>query len=115
MKQKPKIKNAKQKRAINELLKGMPIPVKDIGPLIGALNPRQCIMELRRQGFYGIIITERYNSINEYGEKTRPGEYHLAPGFQNIVEEAIRIYDAKAVATAEAKLAKLKLNNNNGD
>jgi hypothetical protein len=44
------IKGPRQQRALEVLLEGS-VTVKDIGPKIGALNPRQVIFELRRQGF----------------------------------------------------------------
>jgi len=59
------IKNVRQKRAIQILTGKKSVKVKDIGPIIGALNPRQIIMELRRQRFWEIIIARWFIIYDE--------------------------------------------------
>ena len=83
------IKGPRQQRAIEVLLEGC-VSVKDIGPKIGALNPRQVIFELRRQGFEGIILTRWFNVIDRDGRRCRPGEYYIPDSFKQIVEDALK-------------------------
>lgn len=83
------IKTARQKRAILALLEKS-ISVKDLGPIIGALNPRQTISELRQQGFRGIIKTKRFTIIDQDGKKCRPGEYFVPQEFKPILERVLK-------------------------
>lgn len=81
------IKSPRQLRAVNTLLNCDAIAVKDIGPLIGALNPRQIIRELRDQGFDGIILTRRHTIIDQDGRACRPGLYYIPECKKTAVKE----------------------------
>lgn len=85
------IKCPRQKRAIEALLEG-PISVKDIGPIIGALNPRQVIFELRQQGFDGIILTHRSTVIDQDGRRCRPGKYLILEDAKHVVQNVLKAY-----------------------
>ena len=85
------IKNSRQRRALKALLQKTSIPVKDIGIEIGALNPRQIIMNLRHQGFCGFIRTRRFPVVDRDGKTCLPGEYYipqeLKPTIAKFLEE----------------------------
>lgn len=83
------IKGPRQQRALEFLLKEC-IAVKDIGAKIGALNPRQVIFELRRQGFEDVILTRWFNVIDRDGRRCRPGEYYIPESFKQMVEDALK-------------------------
>lgn len=83
------IKGPRQKRAIIALLEKS-ISVSALGLVIGALNPRQIISELRQQGFKGIILTRRYSMIDQDGKKCRPGEYYILEYFKPLIEELLK-------------------------
>lgn len=83
------IKTRKQKRAITELLEKS-IKVSELGALIGALNPRQVIFELRQQGFDRIILTRRFIVIDQDGGRCRPGEYYIPEHLKAIVAENLK-------------------------
>jgi len=85
------IKSPRQHRAIAVLLEKA-VSVKDLGPKIGALNPRQIIFELRRQGFEGLILTRRSTVIDQDGRRCRPGEYYIPQDAKPIVEKALTGY-----------------------
>lgn len=87
------IKGPRQERAVHLLLQRDGIPIKDIGLLVGALNPRQVISELRGQGFYGIILTRRYTVIDRDGKTCKPGEYYIPDSKKRIVAEALKQKD----------------------
>lgn len=93
------IKNPRQKRAVEALLEG-PICVKDIGPIIGALNPRQVIFELRQQGFDGVILTHKFAVIDQDGKLCRPGKYCIPTEARSIVEQVLREHVAQTHAGA---------------
>lgn len=90
------IKTIKQRKALEELLKQAAIPVKDLGPLIGALNVRQVIRDLRLQGFQDIILTRRFLHIDQYGKRSWPGEYFLPAECSSLVEEILKKHTATA-------------------
>lgn len=96
------IKNLRQKRAIATLLSVDSIAVKDIGPIIGAHNPRQTIMELRRQGFLGIIETRRYTILDRDGKICRPGEYLIPSQLKPIARKVLDEYTASKTKHREA-------------
>lgn len=73
----PFIKGPRQRRAIEVLLEQESVKVREIGDVIGALNPRQIIMELRQQGFENMIFTRRYTTFDQDGKLCRPGEYYI--------------------------------------
>jgi hypothetical protein len=77
MPRQPIIKTPRQRRLLQALLDNADVSVKDVGPLIGALNPRQIVHELRQQGFHGIIQTRRFSVIDQDGKKCRPGSYYI--------------------------------------
>lgn len=86
-----RIKGPRQRRAIEALLKS-PVTVKSIGALIGALNPRQVIFELRNQGFEDIILTRRFDIIDQDGKRCRPGEYFIPENAKHIVLSVLKAY-----------------------
>ena len=88
------IKTPKQRRAVIALLE-QAIPVKDLGAIIGALNPRQVISELRQQGFEEIILTKRFTVIDQDGKRCRPGEYVILQEFKPILEAILKEDDCK--------------------
>lgn len=100
----PYIRSPRQKRAIKALLDGESIEVKAFGEAIGALNPRQVVMELRHQGFHGVILTRRFEKYDQDGKMCRPGKYFIPSHFKPIAEEALSKYttltsgNAKVVA-----------------
>ncbi len=89
------IKGPRQRRAIEVLLNG-PVTVKNIGELIGALNPRQVIFELRNQGFENIILTRRFDIIDQDDKQCRPGEYYIPKELKPTVEQALNENNAQA-------------------
>ncbi len=89
------IKTPRQKRAL-EVLLDRSTSVNDLGPEIGALNPRQIIFELRQQGFQGIIQTRRFEVTDRDGNQCRPGEYYIPLELKPIVERAVQEYVLKA-------------------
>lgn len=83
------IKGARQLRAIEALVEN-DILVQDLGSIIGALNPRQTIMELRKQGFYGIIKTRRFREKDRDKKTCWPGEYYIPKEYKPVVEEILK-------------------------
>jgi hypothetical protein len=61
-----------------------------MGPLIGALNPWQIVMELRRQGFAGVIVTTYEEVVDRDGKRCRRGLYAIAPEHKPLVEEVLK-------------------------
>ena len=98
----PYIKSPRQKRAIETLIIQVSIAVKDIGELIGALNPCQIVMELRRQGFSDIILTRRYSVKDMDGRTCQPGEYYIPEALKFIAKETLKKYVAGKVSTPKA-------------
>lgn len=94
MAEKKFILSNRQRRAIEVLLSRESISVKDIGPQIGALNPRQIIMELRRQGFSEIIITRRFTVYDRDGKRCLPGEYFIPTELKPDANKALEEYTA---------------------
>ncbi len=105
------IKNSRQKRAVQELLSRACVQVKDMGPLIGALNPRQMIMELRHQGFQDIILTRRFSVPDRDGKGCQPGEYYIPPELKHLAREALIKYTA--IESTNSKAAAHKANDFN--
>ena len=95
MENKLSIKSPRQQRALLALLE-KPISIKDLGPLIGALNPRQIIFELRNQGFAEIILTRRFSVIDQDGKPCLPGEYYIPEQFKPTIEQALKESHAQA-------------------
>lgn len=91
----PHIKTARQERALLALLKG-PISVRDLGPTIGALNPRQIIFELRKQGFKEVIKTREFTVKDRDGNECHPGEYFILDKDKPIIERALKEYIPQA-------------------
>ena len=89
------IKTARQKRAIEALLREESVSVGDLGAAIGALNPRQTIMELRHQGFRGIIQTRKFDVRDRDGEICYPGEYFILPEYKSVVEMVLKKHVAR--------------------
>jgi hypothetical protein len=96
MKEHPYIKCPRQRRAIQALLE-QPIAVKNLGPKIGALNPRQTVSELRRQGFEGIIVTRRFTVVDRDGKICHPGEYFVSQEHKQILEEALSEFESAMI------------------
>jgi hypothetical protein len=90
------IKDQRQKRAIEALLKNSSISVLKMGFAIGALNPRQVVMELRRLGFSDIILTRFKRVIDRDGKICRVGEYFIPDELKPLAEESLRKYAAQA-------------------
>ena len=91
------IKGPRQRRAVQALLDNPHgIPCKDMGPLIGALNPQQIISELRRQGFGGVIGTRRFKVSDRDGRTCYPGEYYLHPEHKEATERALETEAAES-------------------
>ena len=107
-----RIKGPRQERAIAALLDG-PVIVKDMAPRAGALNPRQIISELRRQGFEGIIITRRFTIIDQDGRRCRPGEYYIPQDAKPMAEKALTEYTIQARARRSEVVKKLDNTKNN--
>jgi hypothetical protein len=84
------IKTPRQKRAILALLEKDSIEVKDLGYVVGALNPRQIISELRRQGFEEIIQTKFFEIIDRDGNRCRPGKYFIPPEQKPRIQEFLK-------------------------
>lgn len=105
-----RIKSSRQQRAIAILLK-KPVTVKDLGPIIGALNPRQVISELRNQGFYGIIETRRFSVIDQDGRLCRPGEYYIPEQLKQKVENTLNEHRAQEYQSKASRI-QLKSKNN---
>lgn len=85
------IDNPRQMRAIAALLE-KPILVSSLGSLIGSLNARQTISELRQQGYIKIIKTRRFTVIDQDGRQCRPGQYFIPEDSKPIVEKALGDY-----------------------
>lgn len=96
------INTPRQKRALEGLLE-RPIRVSDMSNVASALNPRQVILELRRQGFYGIIITRRFNYRDRDGKICRPGEYFIPEQLKPLVREALEKYIAQPLKSSDVK------------
>ncbi len=112
----PYIRDIREKRAVEALLKYESIPVKDIGSMVGALNARQNISKLRNQGFQDIILTERFEVVDRDGKICRPGKYLIPAALKPIAEEAVKKYVTQASANAKVTTGKNlnKPNHNKG-
>lgn len=95
------IQNNRQKRALKALIEKDAITVKDMGPTIGSLNPRQTIMELRRLGFDRIILTRRFTVEDMDGKKCQPGEYYI-PSEWKIIAKKVLEYTTLKQQTSKA-------------
>lgn len=83
------IRGPRQRRAVEALLTRESIPVSQIGKYIGGNNPRQTIMELRRQGFENIILTRRNKLLDRDGKICWPGEYLIPEEMKPAVRESL--------------------------
>lgn len=110
---KMRIKGPRQRRAIEVLLNGS-VTVKNMGELIGALNPRQVIFELRNQEFEGIILTRRFDIIDQDGKRCRPGEYYIPEEFKPTVEQTLKESIAQAAVKRSGIIGKRYNHDNNG-
>lgn len=107
------IKGPREERALRALLAHPSISVRDIGIAIGALNPRQTIMQLRNRGFRSIILTRRFAIIDKDGCLCRPGEYYIPDELKPQVRDALdRV--GNLFTKAEPINANHKTNNNGG-
>lgn len=97
----PFIRTPRQERAIEALLANREITVKQLGSIIGALNPPQIIMELRRQGFEKIIQTRRFNLPDRDGLLCYPGAYFIPDELKSIAKQALEKYTTPAKAIAK--------------
>lgn len=98
------IKGPRQLRVIEALIDN-DVHVHDLGS-IEALNLRQTVMELRRQGFYGIIKTRRFRE-KDRDKKTRwPGEYYIPKEYKSVVGEIL-----KKCATSVCEISEAAKNN----
>ncbi len=85
-----KITAPRQRRALKALLRQSEgISCKDLGPLIGALNPRQSIMQLWRLGFKDAIVTESFIVLDQDGKSCRPGRYRILPEHREWVQRVL--------------------------
>lgn len=107
-----RIKGPRQLRAIEVLLTG-PVIVKNMGELIGALNPRQVIFELRNQKFEGIILTRRFDIIDQDGKGCRPGEYYIPEELKPMVEQVLKESIAQAAVKRSSTIGKAYNHDNN--
>ena len=96
------IKNSRQERALKVLLEKDSIQVKDMGPIIGSLNPRQTISELRQQGFHDVIVTRRFKVRDRDGKNCRPGEYCIPQEKKPIARQALDEYAASTSPNVSA-------------
>jgi hypothetical protein len=96
------IENPRQRRAVEALVERDSIQVQEIGTLIGALNPRQTIMELRRQGFDGIIKTRRFRQQDRDKKMCWPGEYYIPPEYKPLMREVLKRYATSVCQRTEA-------------
>jgi len=97
------IKTPRQVRAVEALLAHPEgIPCKELGDLIGALNPHQTVMELRRQGFGGVIITKRFEVEDRDGKRCRPGLYLIPDKHCERVKKALKESATGSAATEPA-------------
>ena len=99
------IKTPRQIRAVKALLE-KDIMVKDLGFIIGALNARQVVMELRRQGFEFFIITRRYTTTDQDGKICRPGEYFIPQEAKSIIGEALHEAEERQASLKSKQLKK---------
>ncbi len=110
------IRSPRQKRAVEALLHDESIEVKRLGEIVGALNPRQVVMELRQQGFSGIILTTRFVTRDQDGKQCRPGKYFICEHQKPVAREALIKYttltsaNVKVVPQVDAQ----KSNHNSG-
>lgn len=104
------IKSPRQERAVLALLE-KPVTVKDLGPTIGALNPRQVIFELRQQGFKDIILTRRFSVIDQDGKRCHPGEYYIPEQFKPMVGQVLKDSIAQAATKRSGIIEKIRNKN----
>lgn len=108
------IKGPRQSRALKVLLENSSIAVKDLGPRIGALNPRQVIMELRSQGFQMVIKTRRFAVEDVDGKTCYPGEYYIPLQFKSEIEEFLQKNTAPEVVATKAEKGQIQPHSNGG-
>lgn len=108
----PFIKTPRQKRAVKALLEATRIPIIDFGPIVGALNPRQIAMELRRQGWQGIILTIRYLVKDRDGKPCNPGAYYIPEVLKPLAREALEKYTTPAKGFAKVVKGTKQIQNN---
>lgn len=90
------IRSPRQARAV-EVLVEKAVAVKDLGLLIGSLNPRQIILELRRLGLE--IVTRRFRVIDRDGKACHPGEYYLTDSYKPLAKQALEDYKNRGKIT----------------
>ena len=103
------ISDPRERRALEALILKDAIPVKDIGSLIGALNPRQIIFQLRENhGLRNVIKTRLFKVLDRDGKLCRPGEYFVSPEDKRTLEELLK---KEATPSSEGdEMAKVSLN-----
>lgn len=92
-----RITTLRQKRALIQLLEKESISVKELGMLIGSLNSPQTILELRRNGFSGVIKTRYYKRHDQDGKICRVGSYFIPKELKHLVEFFLRRDGAQTV------------------
>ena len=85
------VRNKRQRRALTALLDRDSISIPDLGKFIGSLNPRQTIMELRRQGFSKIIKMERFTVQDRDGKTCRPGKYSIPEEYKKSIRDFLNL------------------------
>ena len=109
------IKNERQKRVVLALLEKKSVQVKDLGHMVGALNPRQSVLELRRQGFEKLILTRRFVVWDRDGKKCLPGEYYMPNELKPLAREALKRYTALKPRTCKAACNSCKNHSSRGE
>ena len=105
------IKCPRQRRAVQALIEKTSILVKDMVEISGALNPRQTVMELRRQGFLGIIKTRRLTQQDQDGKLCHPGEYFIPSHLKHLAEDALKRNDLHVERNTKIKKENLSKQN----
>ena len=89
--ERPYIRGPRQQRAIVALLCNESVRIQDMERIIGALNPRDVIMQLRRQGFVG-IRTRRFTTLDRDAAICYPGEYYIQPEDKEYYKLILQLY-----------------------
>lgn len=108
-----KISSGRQKRALEILLSTPSINVRELGRLIGALNPSQVILELRRQGFGDIIHTRRCVVHDRDGKLCHPGEYYMPEEFKEKVALVLNKNTSREAQTSQEESTLINDTNHN--
>ncbi len=99
-----KIHSQRQRRALDALLAKDSIEVKDLGIIIGALNPRQIVFELRENGFRDTIKTKSFECLDRDGKVCSPGRYYIPPELKPMVGEFLKKDGLAAAPKSSNKL-----------